>query len=129
MDNKQLIIICSVILIASCIICAGVYFGLSNQNNNQNNTIANNTTNTTNNTNNTNITVEKLTNNTDQNSKSNGDEYVYSAQKGGYVKASGQYDTDSKGNGIYSYKGSDGVIYEQYYDSNGNPISSEEYYR
>ena len=126
MDNKQLIIICSVILIASCIICAGVYFGLSNQNNNQNNTIANNTTNATNN---TNITVEKLANNTDQNSKSSGDEYVYSAQKGGYVKASGQYDTDSQGNGIYSYQGSDGVIYEQYYDSNGNPISSEEYYR
>lgn len=129
MDNKQLVIICAVILIASCIICAGVYFGLTNQNNNQNNTITNNTTNTTNN---TNITVEKIDNNTDKNSKNSensGDEYVYSQQKGDYVKASGQYETDSKGNGIYSYQGSDGVIYENYYDSNGNPISSEEYYR
>lgn len=129
MDNKQLIIICTVILIASCIICAGVYFGLTNQNNNKNNTIANNTTNTTNNTNNTNVTVEKIANNTDKNSKNSGDEYVYSKQKGDYVKASGQYETDSRGHGIYSYQGSDGVIYEQYYDSNGNPISSEEHYK
>ena len=126
MDNKQLIIICAVILIASCIICAGVYFGLTNQNNNQNNTTANNTTN---NTNNTNVTVEKIANNTDKNSKNSGDEYVYSKQKGDYVKASGQYETDSRGHGIYSYQGSDGVLYEQYYDSNGNPISSEEHYK
>ena len=118
MDNKQLIIICAVILIASCIICAGVYFGLTNQTNN-----------TTNNTNNTNVTVEKIANNTDKNSKNSGDEYVYSKQKGDYVKASGQYETDSRGHGIYSYQGSDGVIYEQYYDSNGNPISSEEHYK
>ena len=126
MDSKQLIIICAVILIASCIICAGVYFGLTNQNNNKNKIIANNTTNTTNN---TNITVEKITNNTDKNSKNSGDEYVYSKQKGDYVKASGQYETDSKGNGIYSYQGSDGAIYEQYYDSNGNPVSSEEHFK
>ena len=78
MDNKQLIIICAVILIASCIICAGVYFGLTNQNNNQNNTT---TKNTTNNTNNTNVTVEKIANNTDKNSKNSGDEYLLQTKR------------------------------------------------
>ena len=129
MENKQLLIICAVILIAACIIGVGVYFGLTNQNN-TNTTNVNNTTNTTNS---TNVTVEKLTHNTDNKSTNSnsgkGDDYVYSAQKGGYVKSSGQYDKDQQGNTIYSYQGSDGVIYEQYYDSNGKPISSEEYYK
>ena len=56
MDNKRLIIICGVILIISSIISAGVYFGLTNQQNNKhiiyNNTIDGvgtfNTTNVTN---------------------------------------------------------------------------------
>ncbi|WP_296809186.1 hypothetical protein [uncultured Methanobrevibacter sp.] len=49
MENKQLLIICGVILIAACIIGVGVYFGLTNQNN-TNTTNVNNTTNTTNST-------------------------------------------------------------------------------
>ena len=55
--------------------------------------------------------------------------YTYSAQKGGYVKNSGQWESDSSGNSIYSYKGSDGVLYERYYDSNGKEIDTEDYYR
>ena len=58
---------------------------------------------------------------------SNSDDYVYSRQEGGYVKKSGQYDADTRGNTVYSYQGDDGVIYQKYYDSNGNPISSQEY--
>ena len=60
---------------------------------------------------------------------SNSDDYVYSRQAGGYVKKSGQYDTDTRGNTVYSYQGDDGVIYQKYYDSNGNPMSTDEYMR
>ncbi|WP_405306114.1 hypothetical protein [Methanobrevibacter sp.] len=60
---------------------------------------------------------------------SSSDDYVYSSQKGDYVKASGQMETDSHGNSVYTYQGSDGVIYEKYYDSNGKEISTEDYYR
>ena len=66
---------------------------------------------------------------TSSSSGSSSDDYVYSPQKGDYIKTSGQMDTDSHGNSIYSYQGDDGVIYEKYYDSNGNPISTEDYYR
>ena len=128
MENKQLFVLCAVILVAACIICAGVYFGLTHQNSTNMN-LSNNTTNSTNN---TTVNVEKISNDTDSQKASNnagGDDYVYSAQKGGYVKASGQYDKDSRGNTIHSYQGSDGVIYEEYYDSNGKKISSEEYYK
>ena len=128
MENKQLLIICAVIIIASCIICVGVYFGLSNQGTN-NMTLENNNTNMTNS---SNLTVEKSDNTSNNQSTSNskvgGDNYVYSSQKEGYVKSSGQYDKDSRGNTIHSYQGSDGVIYEEYYDSKGRQISSEEYY-
>lgn len=76
------------------------------------------------------ITIEeKVVEQTQSSSSSSSDDYVYSPQKGGYVKKSGQWDKDSNGNNIYSYQGSDGVIYEEYYDSNGNKISSEDYYR
>lgn len=131
MKNKQLLIICAVILIAACIIGFGVYFGLSNQNTG-NVTQVNNTTNVTNS---SNLTVDKLANNSDNqnaassSSGSGGDDYVYSPQRDGYVKTSGQYDKDSQGRTVYSYQGSDGVIYERYYDSSGREMSSEEYYR
>lgn len=69
------------------------------------------------------------TSSSSSNSQSSSDDYVYSPQKGGYVKKSGQWDTDSKGNKIHSYQGSDGVIYEEYYDSKGNKMSSEDFYR
>lgn len=128
MENKQLIIICICIIIGACIIAGACYYGLNNptsnnitpSNNTNNNTtvIANNTTiNTTNNTGESNSNVEE-----------SNDDYVYSAQRDGYVKKSGQYDADSQGNTIYSYQGGDGVLYERYYDSDGNEISSEEYY-
>ena len=128
MESKQLVIICTIILLSAIIISTGIYFGLTQTNNtNTINTTVNNTTNATNN---TNITAPTLTNNTDtQQSSNGGDDYVYSAQRGGYVRASGQYDSDGRGNTIHSYVGSDNVIYEEYYDSNGNPISSEDYYR
>ena len=132
MENKQLIIISCIILLAAIIIATGVYFGLTHANNN---TMVNNTVNHTNNTtinatanvNHTNKTADKTNNNVDKNSNDN--DYVYSAQKGGYVKSSGQYDSDGHGGSVYSYQGSDGVIYERYYDSNGKEISSEEHYR
>lgn len=71
--------------------------------------------------------AETESSSTESQESSNSDDYVYSRQAGGYVKKSGQYDTDTKGNTIYSYQGDDGVIYQKYYDSNGNPISSQEY--
>ena len=71
--------------------------------------------------------AETESSSTESQESSNSDDYVYSRQTGGYVKKSGQYDTDTKGNTIYSYQGDDGVIYQKYYDSNGNPISSQEY--
>ncbi len=120
MENRELIIICAVILIAACIIAAGIYFGLSNnntniRNNSVNDSMVNNTTNITNN------TVDSLADNSDKG-------LVYSPQKGEYVDPSGQYEKDSRGNTVHTYQGSDGVIYEEYYDGDGNPISSEEYY-
>ena len=132
MENKQLIILGIIILVAAIIIATGIYLGLThtNHNNMANNTINNtnnNTTNATPNINHTNVTADKTNNNHDKNSKDS--DYIYSPQKGGYIKASGQYDSDGRGNNIYSYQGSDGVIYERYYDSNGREISSEEYYR
>lgn len=45
--------------------------------------------------------------------------YTYSAQRQGYVRDDGEWHSDSKGNDVYTYKGSDGVIYERYYDKNG----------
>ena len=124
MDNKQLIILCVVILIGVGIICAGVYFGLTNQ---ENTIVINNTAG--NNTANVNSTSDTAEVSSSANKSGSNDEYVYSEQKGGYIKASGQYDKDAQGNTIYSYQGSDGVIYERYYDSSGREISSEEYYR
>ena len=59
---------------------------------------------------------------------SSSDDYVYSAQGGKYYKKSGQWDTDSAGNKIYTYQGDDGVLYERYYDSHGNEIDPETYY-
>lgn len=73
--------------------------------------------------------MKKISNDTDSQKTSNNDDYVYSAQKGGYVKASGQYDKDSRGNTIHSYQGIDGVIYKEYYGRKGKKIGSEEYYR
>lgn len=72
--------------------------------------------------------VEAQTSSSSSSSSSGSDGYTYSAQKGGYVKNSGQWSSDSGGNSIYSYKGGDGVIYERYYDSNGKEISTEDYY-
>ena len=62
-------------------------------------------------------------------SSSNDEGYTYSSQKQDYVKNSGEWSTTANGDRAYTYKGSDGVIYEEYYDSNGNPISSEDHYR
>ena len=63
-------------------------------------------------------------------SGSSGDDgYTYSPQAGKSIKNSGQWDTDSNGNSIYSYKGDDGVLYERYYDSNGKEIDPNEYYK
>ncbi len=59
---------------------------------------------------------------------SSSDEYVYSAQGDKYVKKSGQWESDGRGNSIYSYQGSDGVIYERYYDSSGKEIDPNVYY-
>ena len=59
---------------------------------------------------------------------SSSDDYVYSAQGDKYVKKSGQWESDGRGNSIYSYQGSDGVIYERYYDSNGKEIDPNVYY-
>ncbi len=59
---------------------------------------------------------------------SSSDEYVYSAQGDKYIKKSGQWDSDGRGNSVYSYQGSDGVIYERYYDSNGKEIDPNVYY-
>lgn len=61
-------------------------------------------------------------------SQDSSDDYVYSAQDGRNVKASGEWSTDSTGNRIYKYQGEDGVLYEKYYDSNGNEINPNDYY-
>ena len=62
-------------------------------------------------------------------SQYNSDDYVYSAQGDKYVKKSGQWGSDSQGNSVYTYQGSDGVIYERYYDPSGREIPANEYYR
>ena len=62
-------------------------------------------------------------------SSSSDESYTYSRQAGRYIRDSGDWSQSANGDQIYSYKGDDGVIYEKYYDSNGNPISSEEHYR
>ena len=62
-------------------------------------------------------------------SSSSSDDYVYSPQGDKYIKKSGQYDSDGRGNTIYSYQGGDGVIYQRYYDSNGKEISANDYYK
>ena len=60
-------------------------------------------------------------------SQSSSDDYVYSPQNDEYVKKSGQWDSDGRGNSIYRYQGDDGVIYERYYDSNGKEIDPNVY--
>lgn len=55
--------------------------------------------------------------------------YTYSAQRQGYVRDDGEWHSDSKGNDVYTYKGSDGVIYERYYDKNGKEINPNDYFR
>ena len=65
---------------------------------------------------------------TSSSSTSDSDDYVYSPQQEEYVKKSGQWDSDSEGNSIYTYQGDDGVIYERYYDSNGKEIDPNDYY-
>ena len=65
---------------------------------------------------------------TTSSSTSGSDDYVYSPQQEEYVKKSGQWDSDSEGNSIYTYQGDDGVIYERYYDSNGKEIDPNDYY-
>lgn len=82
MENKQLLIICEVIIIAACIIGIGVYFGLSNPGTG-NVTQVNNTTNVTNS---SNLTVKRLGNDSvDQaagsGSGSDGDGYVYQLRR------------------------------------------------
>lgn len=62
-------------------------------------------------------------------SGTNSDDYVYSEQGDKYIKKSGQWDKDSQGNSVYSYQGSDGVIYERYYDKSGNEIDPNDYYK
>ncbi len=79
-----------------------------------------------------NSTVQKLTIKEEavesQSDYSSSDDYVYSPQGDKYIKKSGQWDTDSAGNKVYTYQGGDGVIYERYYDSQGNEIDPETYY-
>ena len=55
--------------------------------------------------------------------------HTYSRQAGRYIKDSGDWKQLSNGEQVYTYKGEDGYLYEKYYDSNGNPVSSEEHYR
>ena len=62
-------------------------------------------------------------------SSSSDESYTYSRQAGRYIRDSGDWSQSANGDQIYSYKGDDGVIYEKYYDANGNPVSSEEHYR
>ena len=62
-------------------------------------------------------------------SSSSDESYTYSRQAGRYIRDSGDWSQTANGDQVYSYKGDDGVIYEKYYDSSGNPISSEEHYR
>lgn len=66
---------------------------------------------------------------TSSSSSSSDDDYVYSRQRGDYVKKSGQMDQLADGSYIYTYQGGDGALYEKYYDSNGKEISAEEHYR
>ena len=62
-------------------------------------------------------------------SSSSDESYTYSRQAGRYIKDSGDWKQLSNGEQVYTYKGEDGYLYEKYYDSNGNPVSSEEHYR
>jgi hypothetical protein len=73
--------------------------------------------------------VEETQTESTSSSSSSDDGYTYSNQKQDYVKNSGEWSSSSNGDQVYSYQGSDGVIYEEYYDSNGNKISSEDHYR
>ena len=57
------------------------------------------------------------------------DEYVYSPQNERYYKASGDWEKDDAGNDVYTYQGDDGVLYQRYYDPDGNEISAEDYFR
>ena len=52
--------------------------------------------------------------------------YTYSRQQGKYIRDSGEWSEDGR---TYTYKGDDGVLYQKFYDGNGNPVSSEEHYR
>lgn len=54
--------------------------------------------------------------------------YTYSPQHQSYIRDDGQWSTSPKGEQTYTYKGSDGAIYERYFDSNGREISAEEHY-
>lgn len=75
------------------------------------------------------IKIEKEVVESTSSSSSYDDGYTYSKQHDKYFKDSGEWNTEANGDLSYTYKGSDGVLYEKYYDSNGNPISSEEHYR
>lgn len=68
---------------------------------------------------------------TSSSSYSSGDtsSYTYSPQHQSYIRDDGQWRTDSRGNNVYNYKGDDGAIYERYYDSNGNEINPNDYFR
>lgn len=61
-------------------------------------------------------------------STTNSDDYIYSPQQGKYIKKSGQWDKDSKGNSIHTYQGRDGALYERIYDSKGREINPNDYY-
>ena len=126
MKSKEVVIICVCIIVAACIVGASIYFSFNHEEDSYNATV-NNTTNVTNQTNITENTSDESS--LSSSSQSSSDEYVYSPQSDKYVKKSGEYVSDGRGNTIYQWQGSDGVIYENYYDSNVNQISSEEYYK
>ena len=75
------------------------------------------------------VAKSESTSSSSSSSSSSDDDYVYSRQRGGYVKKSGQMDQLADGSYIYTYQGGDGALYEKYYDSNGKEISAEEHYR
>ena len=61
-------------------------------------------------------------------STTSSDDYIYSPQQGKYIKKSGQWDKDSKGNSIHTYQGRDGALYERIYNSKGREINPNDYY-
>ena len=54
--------------------------------------------------------------------------YTYSPQHQRYIRDEGEWSQGVGDSQVYSYKGDDGIIYERYYDSDGNEISANDYY-